>query len=192
MVVPGTALAAILLACPVLAQEPDALGQLRASGIASAELPSVGASVEVSAPPLPTTPGACRVSAMIPAGFGRWSAQDLRAAAKTVYGEASPDTDEQCGVALTIFNRAEEDEAPIKEVVAEPGQFEGYRRGDVRRDCDKLAGSVRAVLHVARGGRCRFGRPAFKYFCAYRALRRSRRPHAVKVGETAFFADGPC
>ncbi|MBI5203125.1 MAG: hypothetical protein HY925_16160 [Elusimicrobia bacterium] len=192
---PGLALA-LFLSLGASAQDSETFARLRAQAAGfSPEIPGVGATVERYAEPrrtLPTPAGACRVSALIPGGVGPYSARELQAAAKTVFGEASPRSDEPGGVALTIFNRAAEDEESLVDVVTAPGQFAGYSSSDVRYDCEKLEGAVQAVLHVARGGSCSFGRPPFRYFCSYRALRKSKRPRAIKVGETAFFEHDPC
>ncbi|MBI4347611.1 MAG: hypothetical protein HY553_12200 [Elusimicrobia bacterium] len=192
MGVPGTALAIVLFACPAWAQDGSAFGELRRISGRTFDIPDAGRYVEAASKPLPVDFGACRVSEMIRTPVGRWTVAELRAAAKTVFGEASPNPDEQCGVALTIFNRAAEDGDSLREVVTEPGQFEGYSGVDVRPDCEKLVGSVRAVLHLAAGGSCRFGKPKWKFFCAYDALRKSKRPKAARIGETAFFTDDPC
>lgn len=129
--------------------------------------------------------------------YGSIDRKGLIAAAKTVFSEASPNPDEQCAVALTIFNRAREEGATLTAVVSSPGQFEGYSSAD-RRECVKLKGAVAAVKRLAEGKRCSFGDRAFLYFCSADAWRRSRgkrRPGSERpeiIGETAFLVRGPC
>lgn len=132
------------------------------------------------------------VSRGIRGPLGEYSAAELADAAKTVYGEASPDSDEQCAVALTIFNRARDSGASLSSVVRAPGQFHGYNPAD-RKECDKLRGSVQAVVELARGGRCSFGAPRFRFFCSWVGwLRGNRRAGARRIGETAFLINSPC
>lgn len=124
--------------------------------------------------------------------FGTFTARELADAAKTVYGEASPNADEQCAVALTIFNRARDSGGSLSSVVRAPGQFHGYNAGD-RKECEKLRGSVQAVVELARGGRCSFGAPRFRFFCSWVGwLRGGRRAGARRIGDTAFLVNSPC
>lgn len=129
--------------------------------------------------------------------YGSFDKRSLIAAAKTVLGEASPDADEQCAVALTIFNRARESEDSLLKVVTAPGQFDGYATTD-RGECVKLLGSVAAVKRLAGGGRCSFGDRGFMFFCSaehWSRVRKSRKKGAEKaeiIGETAFLVNGPC
>lgn len=147
----------------------------------------------------------CSISAefrefkLIPAAYGgaRVDRKGLIAAAKTVFSEASPDPDEQCAVALTIFNRARDGEDTLTQVVTSPGQFEGYSSAD-RRECVKLKGAVAAVKRLAAGERCSFGHRRFMYFCSAEAWnhvkkkRKAGSEQAEIIGETAFLVGGPC
>jgi hypothetical protein len=129
--------------------------------------------------------------------YGDFTKKDLVAATKAVFGEASPESDEQCAVALTIFNRARAENAHLSSIVSAPGQFEGYSSGD-RRECVKLKGSVEAVKRVLTGGRCSFGPRSFKYFCSvegWNRVKSKRKPGSERpeiIGNTAFLTKGPC
>jgi hypothetical protein len=96
---------------------------------------------------------------------GDYGALELGDAVKAVFGEASMVADEQCAVALTIFNRARNDRTTLSRQVRMPGQFEGYYPAD-RRECDKLKASARAVMQLAYGGTCSFGERNYRFFCS--------------------------
>lgn len=129
--------------------------------------------------------------------YGSFDQKDLIHAAKAVFGEASADPDEQCAVALTIFNRARAEGASLKSVVKSPGQFEGYWASD-RRECVKLKGAVAAVKTLAAGKQCSFGARRFQYFCSkagWDRVKKSRKPGSETpefIGDTAFLIHGPC
>lgn len=159
-------------------------------------VPAVPAPVEVKERPIllaqaPQDPS-CRFSAEIPSGIGAYTRESLIAMAKTVFGEASMDENEQCAVVLTIANRSREWDASVPQVCRDPGQFHGYSPYDRRSDCEKLRASAEVVRSFAKTGSCSFGKPEFLYFCASWGLPKSKRGKARIIGETAFLSDGPC
>lgn len=177
-------LAAVLLACAARASAEDSTAEILER-------------MRAQRPRVCSISQAFRDVKLVRTAYGNFDKKGLIAAAKTVLGEASPDPDEQCAVALTIFNRAREDETSLLRVVSAPGQFEGYATTD-RGECGKLQGSVAAVKLLAGGGRCSFGDRGFMFFCSadhWNRVKKSRRKGAEKaeiIGETAFLLNGPC
>lgn len=184
MAVKALALAAALLACASRASAQDATGEILER-------------MRAQRPRVCSISQAFREVKLVRTAYGSFDKKSLIAAAKTVLGEASPDPDEQCAVALTIFNRARESEDSLLKVVTAPGQFEGYATTD-RGECVKLQGSVAAVKLLAEGGRCSFGDRGFLFFCSaghWNRVKKSRKKGAEKaeiIGETAFLVNGPC
>jgi hypothetical protein len=115
--------------------------------------------------------------ARLPQGARGHSVEDLSAAAATVFGEAGMNDDEQCAVALVIFNRASASRRTVRAVVSEPGQFHGYHGVRNRMECEKLTASVDAVAGLMRAGRCSFGLPRYRYFCSEAGFQRVRGEH---------------
>lgn len=194
------AIALLLLSVPLVAGAESLFPNVDLQSLSRFEAPAVSQAVEVKPKAKPVryaqsqaAGDACRFFEEIEEGIGGYSRNSLLAMAKTVFGEASMDPDEQCAVALTVANRARDWDDTVVKVSAEPGQFHGYSTPDRRRDCEKLQASSDAVVRfVKAGGRCSFGKPNFLYFCASWALPKSKRRKAQIIGETAFLADGPC
>jgi hypothetical protein len=170
----------------------------RADDFAGAEAPQLVETLRSENAKFCSAAGEMRAFSGVPCStFGDFNQKDLIAAAKAVFGEASNDPDEQCAIALTIFNRARDERRHPASLVASPGQFEGYSSAD-RRECVKLKGAVAAVATMATVGRCKFGPRAFKYFCSvegWNRVKKKRKPgseQAEIIGETAFLTKGPC
>lgn len=184
MAVKALILAAALLACASTASAEDATADILER-------------MRSQRPRVCSISQAFRETGVVRTAYGRFDRKSLIAAAKTVLGEASPDPDEQCAVALTIFNRAREDGSSLLRVVSAPGQFEGYSTSD-RGECVKLQGSVAAVKLLADGGRCSFGDRGFRFFCSadhWNRVKKRRKKGAEAaeiIGESAFLVNGPC
>lgn len=194
------AIALTLLCVPLVAGAESLFPNVDRRSLGRFEVPAIPKAVEVKPKARPVSHArsqasddACRFSEEIEAGIGGYSRNSLLVMAKTVFGEASMNEDEQCAVALTIANRARDWGDTVADVCTEPGQFHGYSRPDQRRDCEKLQAASEAVVKFAKaGGKCSFGKPNYLYFCASWGLPKSKRGKAKIIGETAFLTDGPC
>lgn len=153
---------------------------------ASAAEADLAAAVQTASQAAAYNPADCSVAkvirAHVPLGGvcstrGDFGALELGDAVKAVFGEASMAADEQCAVALTIFNRARNDRTTLSRQVRMPGQFEGYYPAD-RRECDKLKASARAVMQLAYGGACSFGERNYRFFCSAEGWENVKRSHA--------------